>query len=300
MQGEPNRTWLSVNCSNCGEFIITDMAQIEALNKIGNAEIKKARASHSIRRRAASGQQVKINVRDLDIFLETELPSIKEQADNFLSSFAQKAKEPGKILEIKSTEEWIGVTGCASKSGVNAILVHLIDKRHLLRPHTDTRNEFCITVEGWVYYEELQKKAKDSTIAFMAMKFGDSELDQIVDTVFRPAVAQTGFRLQKLNDEQRAGLIDDQLRVQIRRSRIMIADLSHGNKGAYWEAGFAEGLGIPVIYTCKESEFGNQSHFDTNHHLTVMWNPKNLEQAAQKLKATIRATLPEAAKMEDN
>jgi nucleoside 2-deoxyribosyltransferase len=157
-----------------------------------------------------------------------------------------------------------------------------------------------MTVRGWVHYEELQKQAKDSTQAFMAMKFGEPELDAIVDNTFRPAVAQTGFRLQKLNDEQSAGLIDDQLRVQIRRSRFLIADLTHGNKGAYWEAGFAEGIGIPVIYTCKEYEFGKESHFDTNHHLTVMWNPEKPDEAAEKLKATIRATLPEVAKMEDD
>lgn len=35
------------------------------------------------------------------------------------------------------------------------------------------------------------------------------------------------------------------------------------------------------------------------HHLTVMWNPDKPEEAAKKLKATIRATLPEVAKMDD-
>ena len=35
----------------------------------------------------------------------------------------------------------------------------------------------------------------------------------------------------------------------------MISDLSHGNYGAYWEAGFAEGLGKAVIYTCERTIF---------------------------------------------
>ena len=85
-------------------------------------------------------------------------------------------------------------------------------------------------------------------------------------------------------------------------SRVKIPALIHFTRLGYryWEAGFAEGIGIPVIYTCKESEFGKESHFDTNHHLIVMWNPDKPEEAANKLKATIRATLPEAAKMEDD
>lgn len=298
-QGQPDRTWLSVNCSNCGEFVITDDAQHQAKAIIGSDDTRKAKGSHYIQKRLESGKQTKIYSNDIQAMVEMKLPSIIEQADNFIRHFAKIAKEPGKLITIDSSEEWIGATGCISKSGVNAILDYLLAEGKMLRPYDET-NEFCISVKGWVYYEDLQKKAKDSTIAFMAMQFGEPELDAIVDDTFRPAVLQTGFRLQKLNDEQSAGLIDDQLRVQIRRSRFLIADLTHGNKGAYWEAGFSEGIGIPVIYTCKESEFGKESHFDTNHHLTVMWNPDKPEEAANKLKATIRATLPESAKMEDD
>jgi hypothetical protein len=66
------------------------------------------------------------------------------------------------------------------------------------------------------------------------------------------------------------------------------------------EAGFAEGLGKPVIYTCKKEAFEKEgTHFDTNHHLTVVWEPGKLPVALEALKATIRATLPIEAKMMD-
>jgi nucleoside 2-deoxyribosyltransferase len=97
-------------------------------------------------------------------------------------------------------------------------------------------------------------------------------------------------------------LIDDRLRVEIRQSRFLLADLTHHNKGAYWEAGFAEGLGKPVIYLCRKDVFEDKSqgtHFDTNHHLTVVWDLENLGEAAEKLKATIRATLPGEAQISD-
>jgi hypothetical protein len=38
-------------------------------------------------------------------------------------------------------------------------------------------------------------------------------------------------------------------------------------------------------------------HFDTNHPLTVIWDPENLQDAATRLTATIRATLPAEANM---
>ena len=116
----------------------------------------------------------------------------------------------------------------------------------------------------------------------------------------RPAVASTGLELVRLDDRQPAGLIDDLMRVRIKSCRLLISDLSHQNHGAYWEAGYAEGLGKPVIYTCKKAVFDTTAtHFDTNHHLTVMWDSASPEIATERLKAVIRATLPETKQSDD-
>ena len=88
---------------------------------------------------------------------------------------------------------------------------------------------------------------------------------------------------------------------EIRNSRMMIADLTDQNRGAYWEAGFAEGLGKPVIYTCEETVFDHKDHihFDTSHFFCVKWTKNNPQKAADDLKFAIRNTLPTEAKMED-
>ncbi|HTR13660.1 MAG TPA: hypothetical protein VMI72_10535, partial [Roseiarcus sp.] len=96
-----------------------------------------------------------------------------------------------------------------------------------------------------------------------------------------------------------AGLIDARLRNEIRNCRFLIADLSHANAGSYWEAGYAEGLGKRVIYTCEQSVFDGKAvtpkpHFDTNHHLTIIWDETNPQSAAKRLIETIRFTIPEA------
>ncbi len=153
---------------------------------------------------------------------------------------------------------------------------------------------------GWERYDALTRAQVESHTAFMAMEFGHEELNRMVNDVFKPAVEATGFKLRVLSDGQPAGLIDDQLRVALRTSRFVIADLTHGNNGAYWEAGFAEGLGRPVIYTCRKQEWdASKSHFDTSHLNTIIWDPENLRDAATRLTATIRATLPAEAKMTD-
>jgi hypothetical protein len=158
-----------------------------------------------------------------------------------------------------------------------------------------------LTLDGWQKYEDLRVKHTESRTAFMAMKFNDAELGRVVAECFRPAVARAGFTLRLLTDEQPAGLIDNQLRAAIIGSRFLISDLTHGNQGAYWEAGFAEGLELPVIYTCKAASWEkSRTHFDTNHMVTIIWNPEDLPTAANELTATIRATLRGEAKQSDD
>ena len=59
--------------------------------------------------------------------------------------------------------------------------------------------EFSLMHEmpGWERYEALKKARIESRNAFMAMKFGDSELDEMVDKCFRRAVRRTGFELRR-------------------------------------------------------------------------------------------------------
>lgn len=76
---------------------------------------------------------------------------------------------------------------------------------------------------GWERYEAIKHAQITSHTAFMAMKFGDEELNSVVDACFKPAVARSGFELKLLTDSQPAGLIDDQLRVALRTSRFVIA-----------------------------------------------------------------------------
>ena len=200
----------------------------------------------------------------------------------------------------------LSIVGAKTSDGLALVLKHLVENQFLDGDLASTmgdagRGFFTLSFDGWQYYDQLERGAVNSRKAFMAMEYCDEELDQIVDEHFKPAVADTGFKLYRLDEAPKAGLIDDRLRVEIRNSRFLIADLTHGNNGAYWEAGYAEGLGKPVIYTCKEEKFDKDNpHFDTNHHLTVTWDKNKIQNSVNLLKATIRATLPDEAKLSDD
>jgi len=48
--------------------------------------------------------------------------------------------------------------------------------------------------------------------------------------------------------------ICDKIVSEIRKSRLLVADFTDNRGGVYFEAGFAMGLSIPVIWMCRASD----------------------------------------------
>ena len=154
-----------------------------------------------------------------------------------------------------------------------------------------TIRDLMLTVQGWDYYHQLQKGEINGNKAFMAMAFDNEKLDVFLEKHLKPAVKQTGFELLKVSDNPQAGLIDNRIQVDIQNSAFVIVDLSDQNRGAYMEAGYALGLGKPVIFIC-DSENWNKRHFDVAHHETIKWDNDNPQEACENIKAAIRNSLP--------
>jgi hypothetical protein len=236
------------------------------------------------------------------------LPDAEERLENVILFLGRTLPEPGATTNLLASPMRAEI-GCVTEDASGWVLKNLhdlglvsgIETRAVNAPHQLI--DATLTVAGWNTYRQLLGGGAKSKRAFMAMKFGDDLLDDVFANCFKTACERAGFNLFRLDDEPKAGLIDDRLRLEIRRSKFLIADLSHANPGAYWEAGFAEGLGRPVIYTCRKDVFDDplsRPHFDTNHHLTVTWDPANLADAGNKLTTAIRVTLPAEAKLNDD
>ncbi len=150
-----------------------------------------------------------------------------------------------------------------------------------------------LSLDGWEQYQTEKRGGFAGNYGFLAMQFDEPDLKAFVDEVLKPAVKdEIGYDLVDMNDVGRAGIIDNIMRVQIRDAKFVIVDLTHDNHGAYWEAGFAEGLGKPVIYICEKEKFEEQkTHFDTNHCTTVPWSRDDDEGFRQELTATLHRSL---------
>ncbi len=291
-------------CPLCGEFTFSGSLVEDIAHTIRTVPGSELKISHAIRLMQQSTRRPELYTDTVQEILKIKLPKPKEQADLMIRWLAENLPSPGKTIDINAAHH-MSIMGAESPEGFMLVMNHLLESGMLtghLNKNLSSRNSIIGTLSfmGWNYYEELKRGRKNYRKAFMAMKFGDAELNQIVDKVFKVAANHAGFELKLLSDTPKAGLIDDRLRVEIQASDFVVADLTHDNQGAYWEAGYAEGLGKPVIYTCKKSKFDDaKTHFDTNHHLTVIWDFDRQEQAIADLKATIRATLPHLAKQDD-
>lgn len=147
-----------------------------------------------------------------------------------------------------------------------------------------------LTVEG---FKKLQNsnKISGSDQAFVAMWFDDSILEIYSDGI-KTAIEECGYRPLRLDQEEYNDKIDDAIIANIRRSRFMVADFTHGDEGprsnVYYEAGFAHGINIPVIFTCREDQV-DRLHFDVRQHNCIRWT--NASVLKEQLKNRIQATI---------
>jgi nucleoside 2-deoxyribosyltransferase len=148
-------------------------------------------------------------------------------------------------------------------------------------------NSATVLIKGW---EKLQPVGSGAGIpgrCFVAMSF-DPALDNLYLEGIEPAIRDCGFTPVRVDREHYNEDINDRILAEIRLAQFIVADFTQQKHGVYFEAGFAMGLGRPVIWLCSEDDFKNR-HFDTDHYNHIKWHaPADLR---QKLADRIRATI---------
>jgi hypothetical protein len=131
-------------------------------------------------------------------------------------------------------------------------------------------NELRLTVRAWNRIDALRAARPDSRQAFVAMWF-DATLDSAWRDGLKAGIERSRyFRALRVDAVQHNEKIDDRIVAEIRRSGLVVADFTGQRPGVYYEAGFARGLGISVISTCREDET-DKLHFDTRQYNHIVW-----------------------------
>lgn len=150
--------------------------------------------------------------------------------------------------------------------------------------------EFTITADGHIEGSQTHVSA-DYAQAFVAMWFSP-EMDTAYQMGIDPAVRDCGYIPFRVDRKEHNNKIDDEIIAAIRSSRFLIADFtSEPDKprgGVYYEAGFAQGLGLPVIWMCR-ADLIDKVHFDTRQYNHITWT--NEGDLREKLRNRIIATI---------
>jgi hypothetical protein len=153
--------------------------------------------------------------------------------------------------------------------------------------------------KGFEKLEEIGTSAIDTKQAFIAMWF-NAETESAYSLGIKEAVLKSGYEPMRIDQKEHSNKIDDEIISEIRRSRFVIADFTSGfagegddrtliaRGGVYYEAGFAQGMGLPVIWTCREDCL-KHIHFDTRQYAHIVWKePGDLkEQLTKRITAVI-------------
>lgn len=143
--------------------------------------------------------------------------------------------------------------------------------------------------EGWQRATELQRRETTSgRMAFVAMWFDDS-FDVVWGDGLRPGIRDAGYEAYRMKEDIHTEKIDFRIIAAIRECRFLVAEVSEPRTAVYYEAGFAEGLGKLVIWTCQANREKELS-FDTRQYRHVLW--RTPEDLRVQLYATIKALLP--------
>ena len=307
-----------LKCDICGEYKIDDNLDLVDLQYDSShwdlSPLQRAALSHSIRKRSVEGSEpLEITSKVLDSFRSNvRLPSRAEQATNIIRFIGDEVYHSGESVG-QLPPGFHAIIGARNRDEAIRLTEELVESKILKADPKGTAVEsnpagpprpsfknINLSLDGLKQYEVEKHGQSAGNYGFIAMQFGDDDddLESFVREVVKPAVKEKiGYDLVDMRDRKKAGILDEIMRGRIRDAKFVIVDLTHDNSGAYWEAGYAEGLGKPVIYICEKEKFDKKgTHFDTHHCTTVFWSKSrdDDEGFCQGLTEIIRESIDES------
>lgn len=279
--GENGGDFFNVTCPKCGKYRITGTMAASDFTNVPSHLL-----SAVTRRRYESGEgQIELhngNYESLISAIDHPLDPFRT-LDLLLEFMLSKTGKADTIVRFNSNSDY-PLLYCQDRNEFLWYMKKAVDLK-LIEPG---QGGYILALEGWKRLSELAKVKTDSKQAFVAMWF-DQSLNEAWNNGFKSALEETGFNAIRVDLQEHNEKICDRIVAEIRRSGLVVADFTGQRGGVYFEAGFAMGLGLPVIWTCKATDIDNL-HFDTRQYNHITWqDPADLK---TKLKNRIAATIP--------
>ena len=240
---------------------------------------------------------------DADLIEAWYPKSFAEKIDKILLYFGSKSKHIGERFTL-CHEEMLSalfvdryeydmyrkraerpVSSCRNEA--TYILHYLADRGYIdfsSASNSEINAHIQISPDGYSRIDVLQKNTVNSRNVLVAMKFGDDTRN--LREAIRKGITDAGYVAVFIDEVQHNEFITPELLKHIRDSKFVVVDLTHQNNGAYFEEGYAMGLGKPVIQLCQKD---TRLHFDIAQKNTIMWATEDdiPECLTNRIKATI-------------
>lgn len=316
-------------CKRCGCIYLTEEA-VDYFKSERYSPDDKAAISITLRENwERGGRQSLADKKLTSFYLKSIVSQFRhldpiEKMDHALIRLDKSSNYVGDKINVNAEDDY-PLYYCKRSTEVIEILKLLFDEGFTLAPDPGNPHIYpSITAKGYQRLREIKKPNLASRLCFVAMWFAH-EMNDVFDKAIKPAIefvepgeANPRYQAVKIDNVEHVNDINDEIIAQIRRSRFMVCDLSGYSGGVYFEAGFAHGLGLEVIYTCRKDWTKEESlidssmnevstlfdsegreiavkkegvHFDLAHRNRIEWEPDKLENFKTKLTNRIKAVI---------
>lgn len=287
-------------CPNCGTFRVSDVFNDRDVDTHG--KLPKHILSGYAREQSDSGKEAFFTTESAFTVLDNPLipQSLVEKLDKLLLWYYKQSDFFGKYIKLSEAP---AICYAFDKRELERLYGVVIDK-FLLRSAKggqlfDGAQSVYLSFQGHQHCKDLLSSKRQTTNAFVAMWFSD-EMSNTYKAAIAPAIEECGFRPVRVDNVEHNNDITDEIIAGIKDSRFVIADMTGYRGGVYYEAGFARGLGIPVIFTCRKDWFDGKKdaegktvkekiHFDINHQNIIVWETEDYlkKRIVDRIRATI-------------
>lgn len=284
----PQKNLFQITCPLCVAYIISDIAiQDKLINKVSSED--RILFSAYLRNNSTEDNPITILSADIIKIPERVAPYKKftppDKVNRVIVYLAESSTFFGAAIPFDLNTDYT-IFYCKNTAELGQIQKYLLNSG-IIEIASD-RSKRILTFDGWNRYEALKEINENSKKVFVAMNF-DPALKIVFDDAISPACEECGFKASRVDSEEHNKKICDKIIADIKSSRFIIADFTGQKHGVYFETGFAQGLGLQVIWTCKKNE-ENLLNFDTRQYNHILWeNPEDLRmQLIDRIKAIIK------------
>ena len=276
-------------CGNCGEFVITREDEADFLERPAYREKGELWKVSALTREQTIAKSPPYflqfttgkypscpNAYPIDVqeLLRDHWPdTVTKRLARCLRNLARLSPETGQFVKFERTEFALLFARSDTEACSHA---EFLDELGYVTVSINSGGGLVrLSPRGWQEFAAFEKgTSSEDNPVFVAMWYGDedteAEMTELYEQGIAPAVKDAGYRVSRADLEQHNEYIMDKVFGMIRAAPFVVADFTGNRNGVYFEAGFARGLGIPVINCCKKSDF-DDAHFDTKQLSHIFW-----------------------------